>query len=81
MTNLVSGPPQYGLGGLPEGFSRLCTIHGGIFILRQDIDSIVFDAHGVAKGVVANGGTEAATADMLIGDPSYVMRHPPPSHT
>jgi Rab GDP dissociation inhibitor len=21
--------PVYGLGGLPEGFSRLCAIHGG----------------------------------------------------
>lgn len=27
--------PIYGLGGLPEGFSRLCAIHGGTFILNK----------------------------------------------
>ena len=25
----------YGLGGLPEGFSRLCGLNGGVFILNQ----------------------------------------------
>ena len=27
--------PLYGLGGLPEGFSRLCGLHGGVFMLNQ----------------------------------------------
>src|SRR5690554_4945544 len=27
--------PVYGLGGLPEGFSRLCAINGGTFMLNQ----------------------------------------------
>lgn len=27
--------PIYGLGGLPEGFSRLCAVHGGVFMLNQ----------------------------------------------
>ena len=27
--------PLYGLGGLPEGFSRLCGLNGGVFILNQ----------------------------------------------
>ena len=27
--------PIYGLGGLPEGFSRLCAIHGGTFMLNK----------------------------------------------
>lgn len=26
--------PLYGLGGIPEGFSRLCAIYGGTFILN-----------------------------------------------
>jgi Rab GDP dissociation inhibitor len=30
--------PVYGLGGIPEGFSRLCAIQGGTFMLNQDID-------------------------------------------
>ena len=29
--------PIYGLGGLPEGFSRLCAIHGGTFILNKQV--------------------------------------------
>jgi len=32
--------PLYGLGGIPEGFSRLCAIHGGTFMLNTDIDKI-----------------------------------------
>ena len=26
--------PIYGLGGLPEAFSRLCAIHGGTYMLN-----------------------------------------------
>lgn len=29
--------PVYGLGGLPEGFSRLCAIHGGTFMLNKPV--------------------------------------------
>lgn len=32
--------PVYGLGGIPEGFSRLSAIQGGVFMLNQDIDTI-----------------------------------------
>jgi len=60
--------PIYGLGGLPEGFSRLCAIHGGTFMLNRDIDEIVYE-NGVASGVKA--GNEMAKAKMVIGDPSY----------
>jgi len=60
--------PIYGLGGLPEGFSRLCAIHGGTFMLNRDIDEILYE-NGVASGVKA--GNEMAKAKMIIGDPSY----------
>jgi len=43
--------PIYGLGGLPEGFSRLCAIHGGTFMLNRDVDEILFNAEGQAYGV------------------------------
>ena len=33
--------PVYGLGGLPESFSRLCAIHGGTYMLNQDVDEIL----------------------------------------
>ena len=61
--------PIYGLGGLPEGFSRLCAINGGTFMLNQPIDEILFNDAGVAWGVRA--GSQIAKASMLIGDPSY----------
>lgn len=64
--------PVYGLGGLPEGFSRLCAIHGGTFMLNRDVDEIVFDANGKACGV--KSGNEMAKAKMVIGDPSYFPR-------
>jgi Rab GDP dissociation inhibitor len=60
--------PIYGLGGLPEGFSRICAIHGGTFMLNQDIDEILFE-DGKACGVKT--GNQMARAGMVIGDPSY----------
>eukprot|EP00339_Tiarina_fusa_P010139 CAMPEP_0117026040 /NCGR_PEP_ID=MMETSP0472-20121206/19176_1 /TAXON_ID=693140 ORGANISM="Tiarina fusus, Strain LIS" /NCGR_SAMPLE_ID=MMETSP0472 /ASSEMBLY_ACC=CAM_ASM_000603 /LENGTH=464 /DNA_ID=CAMNT_0004732923 /DNA_START=113 /DNA_END=1507 /DNA_ORIENTATION=+ len=60
--------PIYGLGGLPEGFSRICAIHGGTFMLNQDIDEILYE-NGKAVGVKA--GNQMAKAAMVIGDPSY----------
>ncbi|GLE04516.1 hypothetical protein PINS_up013471 [Pythium insidiosum] len=61
--------PIYGLGGLPEGFSRLCAIHGGTFMLNRGVDEILFDDSGRAWGIRA--GNEVAKAKLLIGDPSY----------
>lgn len=61
--------PIYGLGGLPESFSRICAIHGGTFMLNQDIDHILFNDVGEAYGVKA--GNQMAKAGLVIGDPSY----------
>jgi len=61
--------PVYGLGGLPEGFSRLCAIHGGTFMLNRDVDEIVYNDSGEAIGVKA--GNEMAKAKFVVGDPSY----------
>lgn len=60
--------PLYGLGGLPESFSRICAIHGGTFMLNQDVDEILFE-NGKACGVKA--GNQMARAKQVIGDPSY----------
>jgi Rab GDP dissociation inhibitor len=61
--------PLYGLGGMPEGFSRLCAIHGGTFMLNKGIDEILFDDNGKAWGV--RGDNEVAKASIIVGDPSY----------
>ena len=60
--------PIYGLGGLPEGFSRQCAIHGGTFMLNKGVDEILFK-DGVAWGIKT--GNEVAKAKLIIGDPSY----------
>ena len=51
LTNYENAPspylyPMYGLGGLPESFSRLAAINGGTFMLNRDVDEILFDAEG-----------------------------------
>lgn len=61
--------PMWGLGGLPEGFSRLAAVHGGVYMLRRPISDILYNDDGTVKGVVSNG--ESAFCKQLIGDPSY----------
>ena len=61
--------PLYGLGGLPEGFSRLCAINGGTFMLNKGVDRVLFNDAGVAWGIQT--GNEVAKASLIIGDPSY----------
>lgn len=61
--------PIYGLGGLPEAFSRLCAIHGGTYMLNTNIDEITFGADGKVTGVRA--GENTAKAPIVICDPSY----------
>lgn len=61
--------PIYGLGGLPEGFSRLCAIHGGTFMLNKPVDEVLIGDDGKAWGIRA--GNEIAKGTLIIGDPSY----------
>jgi len=61
--------PVYGLGGLPESFSRLCAIHGGTYMLNAKVDGIVMEDNKVA-GVKIDG--VMAKAPLIICDPSYV---------
>ncbi len=41
--------PIYGLGGLPEGFSRLSAIHGGTYMLDKPVDGLELDAEGILE--------------------------------
>jgi Rab GDP dissociation inhibitor len=61
--------PIYGLGGLPEAFSRLCAIHGGTYMLNTNPDEILFDEAGKVQGIRV--GENTATAPIVICDPSY----------
>lgn len=62
--------PIYGLGGLPEGFSRLSAIHGGTYMLNKPVDGFEYDESGRVCGV--RSGNEVAKTKLVICDPSYV---------
>eukprot|EP00929_Paragymnodinium_shiwhaense_P004732 TRINITY_DN105876_c0_g1_i1.p1 TRINITY_DN105876_c0_g1~~TRINITY_DN105876_c0_g1_i1.p1 ORF type:complete len:456 (+),score=109.98 TRINITY_DN105876_c0_g1_i1:94-1461(+) len=61
--------PIYGLGGLPEGFSRLSAIHRGTYMLDKPVDGFVTGPDGRVCGV--KSGEEVAKAPIVICDPSY----------
>jgi Rab GDP dissociation inhibitor len=61
--------PIYGLGGLPEGFSRLSAINRGTYMLNKPVDGFVYDDEGKVCGV--KSGEEVAKCGMVICDPSY----------
>jgi Rab GDP dissociation inhibitor len=63
--------PLYGLGGMPEGFSRICAVNGGTFMLNKDVDEILFK-DGVAWAIKT--GNEVAKAKVIVGDPSYFSK-------
>lgn len=68
--------PKWGLGGLPEGFSRRCAVHGGVYMLNVEekenfIEKINFDDAGRVTGVSSEG--KSAKCTQLIADPSYFI--------
>lgn len=63
--------PIYGLGGLPEAFSRLCAIHGGTYMLNTEVNEILMEG-GKVTGI--KSGDQTAKAPLVICDPSYVMK-------
>lgn len=47
--------PVWGLSGLAEGFSRLCALYGGTYMLNRDADEILFDDQGKFMGIKSQG--------------------------
>ena len=64
--------PVYGLGELPQGFSRLAALHGGVFMVNKPVDDILIE-NGVAIGICSDG--EVAKAKCIVGDPSYFPQY------
>lgn len=60
--------PIYGIGGLPESFSRLCAIHGGTYMLNTNCEEVLFE-DGKVVGIKSGGNV--ARAPIVICDPSY----------
>lgn len=60
--------PCYGLGGLPEGFSRLCAIHGGTFMLQCPVEKVLFGDDGKAWGIQAGNQVLCSLYIILAAD-------------
>ena len=63
--------PIYGLGGIPEGFSRISAVNGGTFMLNTDIEEILYEG---GKVVGVKGPDGVANAPMVICDPTYALK-------
>lgn len=65
--------PIYGLAGIPEGFSRKCAVHGGTFMLNQDINKINVEGGSVTsvEGMFEGEQTQTKTK-YVIASPSYI---------
>lgn len=66
--------PKWGLGGLPEGFSRRGAVYGGVFMLNVEdknpfVEKIHYDDKGRVSGVQVGG--QVAPCQAVIADPSY----------
>jgi Rab GDP dissociation inhibitor len=64
--------PVYGLGGIPEGFSRKAAVGGGTFMLNQDIEKMEFGADGKVNAVV--DGEKKANTTIVIASPYYLVK-------
>lgn len=64
--------PIYGLGGISEGFSRLCAVYGGTFMLNQGIKEIQYEGGKVCG--VKDGEEKSAKAPILIANPIYMLK-------
>jgi len=62
--------PMYGLGELPQAFSRLSAVYGGTYMLDKQVDEIVMDKE-TGKFAGVRSGDEVVKAKLVIGDPSY----------
>ena len=65
--------PLYGLGELPQGFSRLSAIYGGTFMLSTKVEQVLYDEAGVFQGVKLSldGEEHVVKAPQVIADPTY----------
>lgn len=73
--------PHYGLGGLPEAFTRVSAINGGLFMLNTTVQGIETAEDGKVTGVSflhegVNDGKApvTATAPVVIAAPNFVPK-------
>jgi Rab GDP dissociation inhibitor len=52
--------PIWGLSGLSEGFSRLCSLYNGTYMLNRDVEEILFNDQGKFVGIKSQGEVSAS---------------------
>lgn len=62
--------PVWGLATLPEAFSRLSAVNGGVYMLNRPVEEILYDQDGKVTGVKSGG--EVARCKKLLADPTYL---------
>eukprot|EP01052_Picozoa_sp_SAG31_P007014 SAG31_NODE_330_length_17593_cov_4.817891_9_plen_155_part_00 len=65
--------PLYGLGDLPQAFSRLSAVHGGTFMLDTPFKGVVTDDDGEISGInsVVNGKECVLKTKAIFASPDY----------
>jgi Rab GDP dissociation inhibitor len=67
--------PLYGLGELPQAFSRLSAVYGTTYMLNAPIVSVERDGAGVFQGITSTAedkeGTVLTKSAVVVGDPTY----------
>jgi len=61
--------PLYGLGELPQAFSRLSAVYGTTYMLNAPIKSIKYNDDGSFQGVEC--GDKVVKAKYVVADPTY----------
>lgn len=66
--------PKYGLGTLPEGFSRIAAVHGATYMMRRKVKQLLYDSAGRVRAVVTSEGTaKLKEGGKVIASPSYFL--------
>ena len=61
----------WGTSELPQAFCRLCAVHGGIYMLRTPVQSLIIeDVRGATPEELAEGLTEGLTGDSVVEESS-----------
>ena len=65
--------PLYGLGELPQVFARVASVYGGTYILRTQVEKILYDEDKKVSGIECKGEflNGVVKCNTLVGDPSY----------
>jgi len=66
--------PKYGLGTLPEGFSRIAAVHGATYMMGRKVKQLQYDSAGRVRAVVTSEGTaKLKEGGKVIASPSYFL--------